>query len=134
MDTQSTATSTFNDILASFDLKQHVSFSTHIHSHWLDLITRSRADYIHALTTRDGLSDHFTVIAEIKFKHNPVDSKCNILYRYTHDIDILAFNDDIVKSELITNPKDDLPQLSEQHHTTLKKLYLTNTHLSDQNP
>ena len=32
----------------------------------------------------------------IKFKHNPVDSKCNILYRYTYDIDIPAFIDDIV--------------------------------------
>ena len=31
LDTHSNATSTFNDILASFDLKQHVSFSTHIH-------------------------------------------------------------------------------------------------------
>ena len=114
LDTQSTATSTFNDILASFDLKQHVSFSTHIHGHWLDLlITRSTMHYIHTLTATDGLSDHFTVIAEIQFKDNPVDSKCNILYRYTHSIDILAFNDDIVKSELITNPKADLSQLCE---------------------
>ena len=47
-------------------------------------------------------------------------TQCNILYWYTHEIDILAFNDDIVKSELITNPKDDLSQLCEQYHTTLK--------------
>jgi len=123
LDIQSTATSTFNDILASFDLKQHVSFATTIHGHWLDfLITRSTTDYIHTLTATDGLSDHFTVIAEIKFKHNSVDSKCNSLYRYTHDIDILLFNDDIVKHELITNPKADLLQLCEQYYTTLKTL------------
>jgi len=68
------------------------------------------------------ISDHFTVIAEIKVQHNPADSKRNILYRYTRDIDILAFNDDIVKSELIANPKADLSQLCEQYYTTLKTL------------
>ena len=117
----STATSTFNNILVSFDLKQHVSFSTHIHGHWLDLhITKSIAEYIHTLTVTDDLLDHFTVIAEIKFKDNPFDSKCNILYRYTHDIDILVFNDDLIKSELIINPKVDISQLYKQYHTTLK--------------
>ena len=114
MDTQSTATSTFDDTLATFDWKQHVSFSTTIHDHWLDLlITRYTSNYIHTVTAKDGLSNHFTVIAEIKFKHNPVDSKCNILYRDTHDIDILAFNDDIVKSE----PKSDLSQWCEKQNT-----------------
>ena len=33
LDTQYTATSTFNYILASFDLIQHVSLCTHIHGH-----------------------------------------------------------------------------------------------------
>ena len=122
MDTQSTATSTFDDTFATFDLKQNVSLSTHIHGHWLDLLmTRSTPDYIHTLTATDGLFDHFTVIAEIKFNHNPVDSECNILYRYTLDIDILEFND-IVKSEHIINPKTDLSQLCEQYHNTLKTL------------
>jgi len=79
-DKQSTVASTCNDILA-------VYFSTHIHGHRLDLlITRSTTNYIHTLTATDGLSDHFTVIAETKFKHNPVDSKCNILYRYNRRI------------------------------------------------
>ena len=47
-------------------LKQRVSFYTHIHGQWLDfLITRSTTDYIHTRSATDGLSDHFTVIAEI---------------------------------------------------------------------
>ena len=33
LDTQSAATSRFNDILASFDIKLSVSVSTHIHGH-----------------------------------------------------------------------------------------------------
>ena len=110
-----------------FEIKQHVSFSTHIHGHWFDLlISRSTPEYIHTLTVTDGLSDHFTVTAEIKCKHNPFDSKCNILYRYTHSIDIHTVNDDIIKSELITNAKADLSQLCKQHHTTLK--YLLDKH------
>ena len=83
-----------------------MSFFTHIHGHWFDfLITQFTPDSIHTLTTTYGASDHFIVIAEMKFKHNPVDSKCNILYRYTHSIDILEFNDNIVKAEPITNLK-----------------------------
>jgi len=127
---RSTATSTFNDILATFDLKQDVSFSSHIHDHWLDLlIARSTTDYIHTLIATDCLSDYFTVVAKIKFKPNPVDSKCNIFYRYTHDIDILVFNDDIVKFELITNPKADLSQLCKQYHTILKTLLDKHSHV-----
>ena len=51
-----------------------------------------------------------------------MDSKCNTLYRYAHDIDILVFNYDIVKSELITNPNAELSQFCEQYHTTLQTL------------
>ena len=67
-------------------------------------------------------SDHCTVTSEIKCKHNPVESKYNIIYRYTHNIDILAFNDDKVKYELITNPKADLSRLCEQYYTTHNNL------------
>ena len=64
LDTQSTAISTFNDSLATFDLEQHVSFSTHIHCHWLDLlITRSTSNCIHTQTATDGLLYHFTAVA-----------------------------------------------------------------------
>ena len=45
----------------------------------------------------------------------------------SHNIDILAFNDDLVKSELITNPKAE--QLCDQYHTTLKTLLHKLTHI-----
>ena len=48
---------TFDDIITSCDLKQHVTFSTHIY----DLaITRSTCDNIQMLTVSDGLLDHHT--------------------------------------------------------------------------
>ena len=48
---------------------------------------------IFILNATDGVFDRFTFRAEIHFKNNPVDSKCNIRYQYTHSFDILAFND-----------------------------------------
>ena len=67
--------------------------------------TRPTPNYMHTLTATDGLSDQFNAIPKITFKQNLVDSRCNILYRYTHNIDILALNDDIIKCELNTNHK-----------------------------
>ena len=99
-----------------------MTFSTRIHGHWIDLITRSTLNYIHTLTATYGLFNRFTIIVEIQFKHNSVDSKCNILYRYAHNIDVLPFNDDIEKSEFITNFKADLSQLCEQYDTRLHTL------------
>ena len=72
------------------------------------LITRSTTDYIHTLTATYDLLDHFIVIAEIDL---------SII-----QLTLSAFNEDIVKSELITNPKADLSQLCERYQTTLKTL------------
>ena len=82
-------------------------------------MTWSTPGYIYTPTATVDASDHFTITAEIQFKHNQLDSKWHILYQYTHDVDIIAFNDDIVKSELITNPK---AELCEQYHVTPKTL------------
>ena len=35
LDTPSSQTNDFNDLLSTFDLNQHVNFPTHIHGHWL---------------------------------------------------------------------------------------------------
>ena len=68
LDKRTAVTITFDDILTSFDLKQHVIFSTHINGHWLDLvITHSTYDNIQMLTVSDGLSDHHTVIVDVNF-------------------------------------------------------------------
>ena len=61
LDKHMAATITFDDILNSFDLKQHVTFSTHIRGHWLDLvIVRSTCDNIQMLTVSGSLLDHHT--------------------------------------------------------------------------
>ena len=78
LDTPSATTATFNDILASFDTKQHVNFPTHIHGHCIYiLITRSSCKNIQTPTVADGLSDHNTVISDLK---GEVKHSCNIPY------------------------------------------------------
>ena len=68
LDKRTAATFSFDDILTSFDLKQHFTFSSHIYGHWLDLvITHSTCDNIQMLTVSDGLSDHHTVIVYVNF-------------------------------------------------------------------
>ena len=105
LDIHSSVTTMFDDILTSFDLKQHVNFSTHIHGHWLDLIiTHSGCNNIKKTTVSDGLSDHHTVIVDINMFTTPLILKKKNSYRPIHKIDITAFNDDILNSDLSISP------------------------------
>ena len=106
LDTPSATTTTFNDILALFDTKQHVNFPTHIHGHWLDiLITPSSCTNIQTPTVPDGISDHNTVITYINVPIAPSVSKHNVFYRAIHSINIASFITDIITSNLVTHPK-----------------------------
>ena len=128
LDIPSAITTTYNEILVSFDLKQ-VTFSTHIHGHWLDLlITRSTCYNIQTYTVSDGLSDHHTVIVDVNVSRTPVESKHNVYYRLSHKISIAALKADILKSNLIKNPNDTYPSCVD---STIKhsSLYLTNVHM-----
>ena len=123
LDTPSATTTTFNDILASFDTTQHVNFPTHIHGHWLDIIiTRSSCKNIQTPTVVDGLSDHNTVIANLKVRTARAVSKHNVFYRAFHYINIAAFMADITTSNLVTHPREHLSELYKQYHQILKTL------------
>ena len=123
LDTPSATTTTFNDILASFDTKQHVNFPTHIHGHWLDiLITRSSCKNIQTPTVVDGLSDHNTVIADLKVPIAPAVYKHNMFYRAIHSINIASFMTDIITSDLVTHPKEHVSDLYKQYRQIMKTL------------
>ena len=95
-DKRTAVTIMFDDTLTPFYLKQHVTFSTHIHGHWLYLvITRSTYDNIQMLTVSDGLSDHHTVIVDVFQNTNTFKSQC-------------VFKADILKSYFIGDPKGHL--------------------------
>ena len=124
LDIPSATTTTFNDILASFDTKQHVNFPTHIHGHWLDiLITRSSCKNIQTPTVVDGLSDHNTVIADLEVPIAPAVSKHNMFYRAIHSINIASFMTDIITSDLVTHPKEYVSDLYKQYRQILKTLF-----------
>ena len=121
----SSNTKTFNNILESFDYLQHVNFPTHIHSHWLDLfISRCNqsSDIIDRIFSSDGLSDHFMVIAELSFQIIQHPTKETISFRKTKNIDIETFSDDILNSQLLTKPKQDLSGLCEQFFSVLREI------------
>ena len=100
-------TTSFNDNLASFDTKQHVNFPTHIHGHWLDiLINSSSCKNIQAPTVADGLSDHNTVIADLKVPIATAVSKHNVFYRVIHRINNASFLTDIITSDIVTHTKE----------------------------
>ena len=123
LDTPSATTTTYNDILASFHTKQHVNFPKHIHGHWLDiLINRSYCKNIQTPTVADGLSDHNTVIADLKVPIAPAVSKHNVFYRAIHSINIASFMTYIIRSDLVTHPKEHISDIYKQHRQILKTL------------
>ena len=127
LDIPSHHTETFTDILTSFGLLQHVNCPTHIHGHWLDLcITRSASQIVSSIFPSDGLSDHLTVLAELLSDLHRHTAKKQITYRRINQIDINNFKTDIVKSQLITNPKLSADSLYKQFHDTLSSIL--NTH------
>ena len=74
----------------------------------------------------DGLSDHLTVIAELQIDLHRNTAKKQIKHRRINQIDINKFKTDIIKSQLITNPKLSAGSLYKQFHDTLSSIL--NTH------
>ena len=113
----------FSDILSSVNLIQHINFPTHVKGHTLDLIiTRASDDIVLQTTSTSYLpSDHAAVMCKLAIgKPGPV--KKTIHFRKIQDIDLAAFRQDILQSELCTAPSDTIDGLTEQYDTTLGSL------------
>ena len=119
VDTPSTQTSQFLEILESFDLQQNVDFPTHIHRHSLDLIITSTALDLASVFPSDRISDHFTVIAEF---HTPVQApieRKTVKYRNIRAINTDTLKSDLLESELVVNPRHTATDLANQYNDTL---------------
>ena len=88
-------------------------------------ITRSASQILSSIFPSDGLSDHLTVIAELQGDLHRHTAKKQITYRRINQIDINNFKTDIVKSQLITNPKLSADSLYKQFHDTLSSILNT---------
>ena len=115
--------SSFCDILESYDLLQHIDFPTHKFGRTLDLfITSKQFEYIKSAKPSEAFCDHFSFIVELDIESPPKAPLKQISYRSISKIDVEKFNQDLINSELITNPKTNSIDLYDQYHKTLSSL------------
>ncbi|CAB4003826.1 Hypothetical predicted protein [Paramuricea clavata] len=110
----------FMDLLDSMDLVQHVSSSTQVSRHTLDLIiTRKMDTIITSPPINDTfLSDHSTVLCDLKLTRATVKPG-ETSYRKLKGIDFDLFKKDILSSTLCQTPPDNLDGLIGCYNTTL---------------
>src|SRR5260221_14682141 len=101
-------TISFNTLLATFDLSQHVTFKTHIAGHTLDLlITRSDSTLATSVDwTIPFLSDHYAIIASLSIptttRHPLIKKKT---FRTLSKIHLPSFRHDLVNSSIFVDPQ-----------------------------
>lgn len=113
----------FQDLLSSYDLHQHVKVSTHCSGHTLDLVlTRSQDSLVSGLHAEDhGFPDHYPVFTQLSVA-KPQLPKQEVTYRKLKCIDIASVSAAISASTLCTSETSTL-SLDEQ-------VQLYNTELS----
>ncbi|KXJ08057.1 hypothetical protein AC249_AIPGENE17209 [Exaiptasia diaphana] len=113
----------FLDMLNDFGLKQHVVSPTHNRGHTLDLvITRITEEFVTGLNTTFSLpSDH----AAVTFYYSipcPTPTKIKVNHRKLQDIDIAAFNKDILGLPIASSTSSDIDNLVSQYNLKLSSL------------
>jgi len=111
----------FLSLLDSFNLKQHVSSSTHISNNILDLVITSHQSSIlsSVLISPVSPSDHYRVMSSLNFQPPPPKPAILHTFRRIKSIDIQSFCKDIASSALVTNPPTALPDLVALYNNTL---------------
>ena len=116
-------TKKFENILYSLNLEQHVKSTTHQQGHILDVvITRINQDNPSDLQVHPpDFTDHYPVTFSLN-SSVIVPVKKTITYRKLKDINTHEFKSDIVQSDLVNGPKQDIDSLVEQYNTILSNL------------
>ena len=111
-------------LLSSRNLTQHVKEPTHRAGHILDLvITKSENCTVENVSVLDlDDSDHFWVYFDLPVK-KPLPLRKEIFYRKYKSIDKSEFCQDIEKSELYTQPAQNISDAVNQYNETLKQIY-----------
>ncbi len=113
----------FNEILQNFNLKQHVTTSTHIQGHTLDVfITPEDCNYIVDMSVSDGISDHLLITATLSFKIPNTSNHTTSTFRPIKKINLPAFKSDLAESDLIKNPATTASSLYNQYHSVMAGL------------
>ena len=119
--TRNSDTITFNKILESFNLQQHVNEPTHKQGHTLDLIiTRNEDKLVNDIKIHDPvISDHMSVHCTLQLQKPQLQQTEINNYRKLNDINMSSFNQDL---EVLNFDDDyDLPILIDKYENTLKE-------------
>ena len=94
--------------LDTWNIKQHINFPTHIHSHTLDfLITQTNFHSLKSFNYSHTISDHFCIFVYLENLGNFTflnNSAKAISYRKFNEIDTRKLKADPTFSDLIVNP------------------------------
>ena len=120
VDEDNPETTTFNDFMESFNLKNLVSFPTHIHQHTLDLILDDRDNpIVQGVTKGHLLSDHNFIHMILAVSRPNPDKVCK-KFRKLRQINHQELRDDIIH-ELVPSTTQ-LAELVQNYDSTLKQL------------
>ena len=110
------------ELLHSANMVQHVKDRTHISGHIIDLVvTREGHDILGNVHVSSMLSDHFVVQADLRMSR-PRPQEKSVSYRKYDAINMDEFSDELLKSQLLTDPSDTLDTLVDQYNDSLKCL------------
>lgn len=114
-------TTQLTHIFQSHGLKQHVTDTTHISGHILDLVACNDTEsIIENITVSSLLSDHFAIHFQVNIG-KPISTKKVLSYRKIRDIDQYNFMTDIVAAEI--NADDiDLNDAVDKYNKTIATL------------
>lgn len=108
-----------NDILSATGLQQHVSSSTHMCGHILDLVISSTEDdIVKSVQIGSFIADHAAIHCSLQLTQPPLPREEQV-YRKTKSIDHNAFAQDLMHSALIRSPTSDLDGLVMQYNDVL---------------
>ncbi len=116
--------STFLTLLETFNLTQHIHFPTHDLGHTLDLlITRSNSKAIsNIFDIMPAISDHHAIIFNLNVPNHSRPSRITKLIRPINSINLTAFSNDILSSDLHHTIPTSLSVYVELFTTTLSAL------------
>ncbi|XP_071959538.1 uncharacterized protein [Antedon mediterranea] len=122
-DVQNSDAITMKNLLSISGFTQHVTGPTHKSGHTLDLlICRDTDELITDISIHtDQPSDHYPTMCHLSISR-PDSTRHRISFRKLRQIDIKSFKNDIVKSELITNPAAGIDTLVAQYNNVLSHL------------
>ncbi len=109
----------FIEILDTFELKQHITESTHKEGNTLDLIISNKKSSVMSHQIDEMLSDHYNILFDIDMS-KPPRMKKNITYRKTKSININDFRNDVKHSMKHVNLNDNLDNLVNSYQTNLQ--------------